>query len=320
MTKPAQLRLVGLVETSGIVEPSEFRSWIRAGEARRAGDWLVRRFTGEVLGLCMAMVRDRTAAEDLTQEVFGKAFAGLDGFRGDASVRTWVLSIARNRCIDHLRAQKRDPWRGRDMEPPDPDEQPAETPLPPDLMIRRAEVEGALAELSEGERAIIVLRFQHGLGYSELAAAFGLKEGTVRMRVSRALRRMRSALEQPLMGGAPESMAASFEMGAAAEPAGGAPSPVAGPPPRRSRAASASAPPPAGAIPLAAAAPARRGILDRILRRGAPSPQSPAPVSPPPAAPPPSSHALAAFFADADASAGPEAGLVARLDALVAKL
>lgn len=53
----------------------------------------------------------------------------------------------------------------------------------------------ALDVLAEGDRALIVLRFKNGLEYDELATAFGLREGTVRMRVSRALARMRHVLE-----------------------------------------------------------------------------------------------------------------------------
>jgi RNA polymerase sigma-70 factor (ECF subfamily) len=170
-----------------------FLGWVASGDLRRAGAWLVYRFSDEVFGLCAAMVHDRSAAEDLAQDVFGRAFAHLGTFRGEASARTWILAIARNRCIDHLRALRRDPWHGVDPDS-EPDAQPVEVPLPADLLADRAAVEHALAELAEGERALVVLRFRHGLEYAELAAAFGLREGAVRMRLSRALARMRQQL------------------------------------------------------------------------------------------------------------------------------
>ncbi|HTM22746.1 MAG TPA: sigma-70 family RNA polymerase sigma factor, partial [Kofleriaceae bacterium] len=85
------------------------------------------------------------------------------------------------------------------------------------------QVEAALAALAEGDRALIVLRFRHGLDYAELAAAFGLREGTVRMRLSRALRRMRDALIVPAAPAAPAAAAPARAraavMGAAAPPA-----------------------------------------------------------------------------------------------------
>jgi RNA polymerase sigma-70 factor (ECF subfamily) len=170
-----------------------FHGWVARGDLRRAGAWLVYRFSDEVFGLCAAMVRDRSAAEDLAQDVFGQAFASLGRLRGEASARTWILTIARNHCIDHLRALDRDPWRGADPDG-EPDAQPVDAPLPADLLADRAAVEDALAALAEGERALVMLRFRHGLEYAELAAALGLREGAVRVSLSRALAKMRQQL------------------------------------------------------------------------------------------------------------------------------
>ena len=86
---------------------SDFSDAIRLGNHQSAGEWLVRSYAPEVFGLCFAIVQDRAQAEDLSQEVFASAFAALAGFRGEASARTWILKIARNRCIDYLRKKKR---------------------------------------------------------------------------------------------------------------------------------------------------------------------------------------------------------------------
>jgi len=177
---------------------AEFHAFLDAGDLRQAGTWLVKRHAPDVLGLCGAMIRDPTTAEDLTQDVFGKAFSGLGGYRREASSRTWLLAIARNRCIDHLRALRRDPWRGAppDEASADPDRVPDVAPLPTELLTSRAQVEAALDELVEGERALVVLRYRHGLDYRELAHVFGIRPGTLRMRLSRALNKMRLALER----------------------------------------------------------------------------------------------------------------------------
>ncbi len=169
-----------------------------AGRVRGAAELLVRDHAAAVLDLCSAMVRDRQRAEDLTQDVFGKAFTALPAFRGEAAVRTWVLRIARNHCIDHLRRCRIEPW---------PDGEAGEatedsSPLPHELLSSRADVQRALSCLGEGERALVVLRFRNGLDYAELAEAFGLKQGTVRMRISRALAKMRAELESPVAGAA----------------------------------------------------------------------------------------------------------------------
>jgi RNA polymerase sigma-70 factor (ECF subfamily) len=169
----------------------ELHRLLDGDDLRGAGTWLVKRYAHEVHGLCSALIRDRLAAEDLAQDVFSRAFAGLGSYRREASSRTWLLAIARNRCIDHLRSQGRAPFS--DVEPSDAAD---ETPLTSELLSRRADVLRALGALDEGERALVILRYRHGLSYDELANVFGLKAGTTRMRVSRALSRMRSALER----------------------------------------------------------------------------------------------------------------------------
>ena len=225
-----------------------FQGWVVRGDLRRAGAWLVYRFSDEVFGLCAAMVRDRSAAEDLAQDVFGRAFASLGGFRGEASARTWILAIARNRCIDHLRALHRDPWHGADPDS-EPDAQPVEAPLPADLLADRAAVEEALAELAEGERALVVLRFRHGLEYAELAAAFGLREGAVRMRLSRALAKMRQQLLATSAPAAATTRARTSSPAAAPRSASSAEQSPASPPPPAPSARRASGPlPTAGAL------------------------------------------------------------------------
>ncbi|MBX3229166.1 MAG: sigma-70 family RNA polymerase sigma factor, partial [Labilithrix sp.] len=201
---------------------SELEQHIKAGNLRRAASSLVVAYGSDVLATCVAMVRDRSAAEDLTQDVFGDAIRGLASYRGDAAPRTWLLSIARNRCIDYLRARKRDPWGGTlDEGAPDPDEHPDTTAFGSEWLADRSLVLRALDALAEGDRALVVLRFKNGLDYDELAHAFGLREGTVRMRVSRALARMRQVLEldtvrapaaQPMsFGGAPPPRAAAAQ-------------------------------------------------------------------------------------------------------------
>jgi RNA polymerase sigma-70 factor (ECF subfamily) len=152
---------------------------------------LVREHAAEVFHLCLAMVRDRPVAEDLAQDAFLKAFAALPQLRGEA--RPWLLQIARNRCLDHLRRQQRGPWTDA---PEIVQEGPADdSPLSAELLADRPRLARALAALPEQERAVVVLRFVHGFDYSEIASTFGIRSGAARMRVSRALARLRDQLE-----------------------------------------------------------------------------------------------------------------------------
>lgn len=246
----------------------ELRGLLQAGDLRAAGAWLVQHHARDVIALCRSMLRERALAEDLTQDVFASAFEKLKGFRLEASARTWLLAIARNRCIDHLRRAGREPveiTEGGD----EPELAPDQSPLPQELLSRRVDVEAALGELDENERALVVLRFRHGLEYAELASVFGLKEGTVRMRLSRALSRMRGELERregPELG---ESV--SRERAQPPPPPRYLPAP--GAPPRTGAPAR---PPAAAPMPAAMAAPVGRdegsaipeqpGFFQRLLR------------------------------------------------------
>ncbi len=138
------------------------------------------------------------------------------------------------------------------------DDAPADAPLPADLLSDRRRVEAALAELPEGDRALVVLRFRNGLEYAELAEAFGLREGTVRMRMSRALVRMRAALE------AREGRARA-SLGEVAAPARApfAARPGAPPPPAAAPAGHRGSPPAGFGGPPPAPRPARAGAVPR---------------------------------------------------------
>jgi RNA polymerase sigma-70 factor (ECF subfamily) len=174
------------------MDPAQLTALLAHGDRRTAAALLVRHFAPAVFALCRAMVRDTQLAEDLSQDAFARAFGALDGFRAEASPRTWLLKIARNRCLDHLARTRRAPWgREPDLEP---DDHAGDQPLPIDLLARREDAERAMAVLGESERALVVLHFGHGVGYPELADSFGIGQGAVRMRVSRALARMRDVL------------------------------------------------------------------------------------------------------------------------------
>jgi RNA polymerase sigma-70 factor (ECF subfamily) len=171
--------------------PAELACLVASGQRSRAASLLVRDHAAAVFALCRAIVRDPRLAEDLSQDTFMYAFGALARFRGAASPRTWLLRIARNRCFDHLDRARRAPWAAGDSQP---DNHAADAPAPDALLSIREDTELAMSTLGETERAFVVLHFGHGVSHRELAELFGLREGAVRMRVSRALSRMRAAL------------------------------------------------------------------------------------------------------------------------------
>lgn len=251
--------------------PHTFETHLERGELSAAAEWLVRTHGRDVLHLCTAIVRDRGTAEDLAQDAFSKAFTALPDFRGEASARTWLMTIARHRCLDHLRRTARQPWSlGRDEDLREPAQPTTDDALVSDLLERHADLRTGLAALDEVERAMVLLRFTQGLSYDEIADTFGVRSGAVRMRVGRALTKMRQAIEahelvteQALHSPVRGSTARGDLLGAVSPSAGprapGAPAAAGAPPPApapaRVGAPSPAALPPAALPPAGGAAP-----------------------------------------------------------------
>jgi RNA polymerase sigma-70 factor (ECF subfamily) len=150
-----------------------------AGDAE-ASEHLVRESYPDVWRLCATLV-DRPSADDLAQESFSRAFRGLAGYRGDSSVRTWLLSVARHTCIDELRSRQRRrrhhaPWSAVD----------ADHQLPTPDASHESTVGDLLARLDPDRRAAFVLTQQLGLTYAEAGAVYDCPPGTIRSRVARA--------------------------------------------------------------------------------------------------------------------------------------
>ena len=150
----------------------------RAGDAG-AQSAFVRATQAEVWRFTAALV-DPGAADDLTQETFLRAFKALPGFRGQSSVRTWLLGIARRACADHLRAVVR--RRRLDARLA----QQAWTDVPHPDPAHRLGTADLLARLSEERRTAFVLTQVLGLSYAEAAEVEEVPVGTIRSRVARA--------------------------------------------------------------------------------------------------------------------------------------
>jgi RNA polymerase sigma-70 factor (ECF subfamily) len=167
------------------------------GEAIEGGDHrtaltLCARHHGASIGrLCMAMVGSSSEADDLVQETLLDAHAGFAGFRGDGSVRAWLLAIARRKCARHLERTARRQSRLRLVHDSDRGDSTEE------MIERRRRAERARTALSTirpSEREALVLRYASELSFREVGVACGVEEATARKRVSRALAKLRDAM------------------------------------------------------------------------------------------------------------------------------
>jgi RNA polymerase sigma-70 factor (ECF subfamily) len=151
---------------------------------------LVRRHAARVTRLATGMLLDETEAEDAAQEVFLKAHRSLDRFRGDAAFGTWIHRITINHCKDRLRQRALRRWISWDGLVERLGGEPAEAAGAADSATRPTEAADELARLLGGlnadQRAVLLLREQDGLSYSEIASTLRITVDAVKARLKRA--------------------------------------------------------------------------------------------------------------------------------------
>jgi len=189
---------------------------LRSGDERAFRDVFARSYP-MMKRVARAYVASDAVAEEVVQETFLALWNRAEAFDpGVASLGTWLRSIARNRTVDRLRAAGRRPQlvalpssAGEDdgtstsVERLDPDlavfggavRDPDPVAAAEAGDLRRA-IAGALADMPEDERTVILLAYQQELSQSEIAARLGWPLGTVKTRTRRALARMRALLDR----------------------------------------------------------------------------------------------------------------------------
>ncbi len=172
---------------------------------------VVHRYKNKVHNYIARMVNDADDAEDLTQDVFVKAFVSLGAFRGEASLQTWLYRIATNLCIDRARRRKRQGLDALSLDEPvkDDEDDDIEREIPdveadPYRHLERKElrqqVRRALRRLSEKLRSVLVLYDVQGLSYEEIAQVLGCPIGTVKSRLFNARAELAKQLKPYLQG------------------------------------------------------------------------------------------------------------------------
>ena len=175
---------------------------VRACQRGEAGalDALVRATYADVYALAYRLVRDRDEAADVTQEVFVRVMRSVVGFRGESAFGTWLHRVTVNTALTALRKRSRRALPGREAfgMPGDESTGVVDTDAGPEERAERAELlaraEAAVAALPESSRTIVVLRDVEGLSTAEVAAATGLSETAVKVRLFRARERLRASL------------------------------------------------------------------------------------------------------------------------------
>jgi RNA polymerase sigma-70 factor (ECF subfamily) len=168
------------------------------GGDTKALDELFRRHRDTAFGIAYRLLGSREDALDVVQESFIHVLRGIEGFRGQASFRTWLYRIVTHAALDyrryrsHRQADSLDVENAPEPEATGPSQQtPQEEAQEHDL--RRA-IDDALANVSEKNRAALVLYALEGMSYKEVAEVLGISVGTVMSRIFNARQRLRELL------------------------------------------------------------------------------------------------------------------------------
>ena len=161
---------------------------------------LADRYQPEIFRMIYFRTRSRMDAEDLTQDVFLKAYKHIGRLESPGLFRSWLYRIAVNRIRDHYRRQKIKSlvgWVSMDEETFQESEEMAVAPVATDRLDRKdfwERVERMLDVLSTKEREAFILRFFDQLSIKEMTTAMGKSESTVKTHLYRALNKIKTAL------------------------------------------------------------------------------------------------------------------------------
>jgi RNA polymerase sigma-70 factor (ECF subfamily) len=175
---------------------------LRSG-SQPAFDWLVTHYHRPVFGLVAGILYDPSEAADVTQEVFLRAFRGINGFREGSSLKTWLYRIAVRQALNHRRWSWRhlrqqcsmDSVDGNEDGPPMQFKAPGASPFD-EVASREVQqaVQRALLKVAEGFRMAVILRDLEGMSYEEIAEVLDVSVGTVKSRILRGRRALRELL------------------------------------------------------------------------------------------------------------------------------
>jgi RNA polymerase sigma-70 factor (ECF subfamily) len=148
------------------------------------------RYNRLVYSLALYMVGDSVAAEEITQDTFTRLWAQAESYRPEqARVKTWLVSIARNRAIDELRRRKARPTYVMLDDIREVSVNNLEDSV--DGRAARVQVRAALAELPSEQKEVMVMAYFGGYSQTEISEQLAMPLGTVKTRMRLAMQKLR---------------------------------------------------------------------------------------------------------------------------------
>jgi RNA polymerase sigma-70 factor (ECF subfamily) len=188
------IKLNDATQAESLINDSELVRLASAGD-RAAFAQIYERFYARAFRLAYSMTGNRAAAEDLTQEIFMRAFQRLENFGGQSSFATWFYRLAVNHSLNYRRKER---FSVQDnhadklefLANPSP---PIESVVLQNQL--KSEIHGALLELGKDMRMVIILKDIEGLNYDEIAERMSCSQGTVASRLNRARKQLAQKLK-----------------------------------------------------------------------------------------------------------------------------
>ncbi len=171
-------------------------TWVAraASGDRHAFEQVYRTHLNHVYSLCVRMTGDRTRAEELTQDVFVRAWEKLPLFRGESAFSTWLHRLTVNVVLNERREDGRE--RSRTASSDNEDEEiaaPAASSAQP-MHAEKVDLERAIAKLPKGARRVFVLHDVEGFTHEEIGTMLGVTAGGCKAQLHRARLLLREAL------------------------------------------------------------------------------------------------------------------------------
>lgn len=158
----------------------------------------VEQYSGDIWNYAYFMTKSREVADDISQEVFIKSYFQISQFRGQSTVKTWLLTIARNMALNHFRSAffrkvtLADLFSGKDVS------SSAEQEVLDQLASKH--IWQIVLALPRKHREVLLLDVHYGLSCKEIAIMLGLAEGTVKSRLHRARSKVAEQLKEEEIG------------------------------------------------------------------------------------------------------------------------
>jgi RNA polymerase sigma-70 factor (ECF subfamily) len=179
------------VSDPALIADEEIRRHLDVGEYPAAFEILVGSYKNRVFRLCIGFLRNEAAAEDLSQDVFVRIWKGLPGYNGQASLSTWIYTIARNTCFTEMKRQStRRTISMSQLEENETLDRVVSLQANDAAQASGSDAQTLLSALPEKYRQVITLFYLDQKSYEEVSAMLGIPLGTVKTFLYRARREL----------------------------------------------------------------------------------------------------------------------------------